>query len=179
MSEVTLHGKEGRPRRGGSKTILTPELADKIALHVRLGNYIETAAAFAGIAKQTLYNWLRKGARARSGIYKEFHDRMMVARAEAEILDMNAIMAAATKGHWEAAAWRLERRHPDHWARKDILKTEHVGADGGPIKIETQTPFTVTRLRKAIRELVRRELEEIGQNSSGADDGNQQAQDED
>ena len=38
---------------------------EQIVAAVRAGNFIETAAAFAGISKQTLYNWLKEGARER------------------------------------------------------------------------------------------------------------------
>jgi len=49
---------------------LTPEVQQKIVDAIRLGNYIETAAAYAGISKSTLYDWLKKGGRARSGKYR-------------------------------------------------------------------------------------------------------------
>ena len=42
---------------------LTPELRAKLMALLRAGNYVETAAACCGISKQTLYNWLREGAR--------------------------------------------------------------------------------------------------------------------
>ena len=48
---------------GKSKTKLTPELQERILLHLRVGAYVETAAACAGIHKDTFYEWMKKGAR--------------------------------------------------------------------------------------------------------------------
>jgi len=38
-------------------TKLTPAVQKKIVDAIKAGNYMETAAAYAGISKQTLYNW--------------------------------------------------------------------------------------------------------------------------
>ena len=54
---------------------LTPEVQEKILLHLRVGAYMETAAACAGIAKDTLYNWLKKGARGIAP-YAEFAEKV-------------------------------------------------------------------------------------------------------
>lgn len=42
---------------------LTSQLAGRICHIIRIGNYAETAAAHAGLAKQTYYNWLRDASR--------------------------------------------------------------------------------------------------------------------
>ena len=34
---------------------------NKIITAIRAGNYIETAAAYAGVNKSTLYEWLKRG----------------------------------------------------------------------------------------------------------------------
>jgi transposase len=121
-------------------TKLSPDLQKAIVDAIRAGNYMETAAAFAGVAKQTFYNWLRRGRRARSGRYREFVDAVKKALAEAEVRDLEVIRQAATgtgpfeeNPQWQAAAWRLERRNPKRWGRKD--RHEVTGKDGGPIPI--------------------------------------------
>ncbi len=118
--------------RRGRPTKLTPEIANQIVMAITTGNYIETAAAFAGIHKDTLYDWLKKGARAKSGPYQEFSDAVEKALAESEVRDVTLI-ANAAKDNWTAAAWRLERKHPERWGRRD--RTEVTGKDGGPIEI--------------------------------------------
>jgi transposase len=112
---MTDRSKAGRP------TKLTPALQEKIVMVIRGGNYIETAAAYAGISKQTLYNWLRRGARQKSGQYREFALAVEQALAEAEMRDLALIEQAARDGKWQAAAWRLERRFPKRWGRQDYL----------------------------------------------------------
>jgi len=97
---------------------LTPLVQKRIVDAITAGNYIETAAAFAGISKDTLYVWMRKGGRKRSGIYWEFSKSVDKALADAEVRDV-ATIAQAAAIHWQAAAWRLERKHPDRWARRD------------------------------------------------------------
>jgi len=121
---------------------LTPELCEKICGVLRAGNYVETAAAYVGIAKDTFYRWLRRGARATDANdtteieapYREFHAAVSEAIAASEIRDVALIAKAATE-QWTAAAWRLERRYPEKWGRKE--RHEHSGPEGGPIKTES------------------------------------------
>lgn len=104
-------------RRGpGRPTALTPAVEERIILAVRRGNYIETAAAFAGISKDSLYEWLKRGAREPDSAYAAFSDALEKALAEAEMSDLARIEKAAVEGTWQAAAWRLERRNPKRWA---------------------------------------------------------------
>lgn len=104
-------------------TKLTKELTDEICATVKAGNFIETAAAAAGISRSVLRLWLRKGNRAKNGIYREFLDRIKRAQAEAEIKDVKQIETAAEE-QWQAAAWRLERRNYKRWGKKDKLQQE-------------------------------------------------------
>ena len=108
---------------------ISKEKINQIVEAVRAGNFIETAAAFAGLSKQTLYNWLKEGARERdrreSGekpdrtkdLYVQLSLQIEQAMAEAEMRDVEIITRAAEQ-QWQAAAWRLERKYPDRWGRK-------------------------------------------------------------
>ncbi|MBH8598606.1 MULTISPECIES: hypothetical protein [unclassified Thermoactinomyces] len=102
-------------------TKLTPDIQKKIVSIIRLGHYIETAAAYAGISKQTIYNWMRQGAREEKGKYRNFHDAVTKALAEAEIRELAYIDQAAKKGSWQAAAWILSRRFPNRWGKETAL----------------------------------------------------------
>lgn len=104
-------------------TKLTPELQEKICQAIRAGNYIETAAAYAGVNKSTLYDWLKRGGRAKSGKYKEFSNAVEKALAEAEVRDV-FIIGKAAEENWQAAAWRLERKFPDRWGRRERWRSE-------------------------------------------------------
>lgn len=117
----------------GRPTKLNPEIKNKIVTAIRAGNYIETAAAYAGISKNTLYDWLRRGEREKQRVEKnprykirkseqpfvDFSDAVEKALAEAEVRDV-AIIAKAAEDQWQAAAWRLERKFPDKWGRKKL-----------------------------------------------------------
>ena len=109
--------KLGRPSK------LTPELQAQIILALRAGNYIEVAAAHVGIDKVTLYAWLREGAR-HPGRHREFSHAVLKAQAEAHVMDV-ARIAKAAQTQWQAAAWRLERKFPAQWGRRDYLTHEH------------------------------------------------------
>ncbi len=122
----------------GRPTKISNEIQHKIITAIRAGNYIETASAYAGISKNTLYDWLRRGEREKQRAEKnprykirkseqpfvDFSDAVEKALAEAEVRDV-AIIAKAAEEQWQAAAWRLERKFPDRWGRKVI---EHRGS---------------------------------------------------
>lgn len=104
-------------KRMGRPPKFNEEAANRIVIAVRGGNYMETAAALAGISKDTLYAWLRTGARQKSGQLRDFSDAVKKALGEAEATDLALIQKAAKDGAWQAAAWRLERRFRDKWGK--------------------------------------------------------------
>jgi hypothetical protein len=122
--------KKAKPKASkkaiGRPTKICPEIIEKIQSAILAGSYVETAAAFAGISKDTFYIWLKKGAAANSGIYYEFSDAIKRAMAEAELRDVMVINRAA-QTTWQAAAWKLERKYPNRWGLRS--KHEIVGAD--------------------------------------------------
>lgn len=134
-----------RPRdktTGRYVTKFTPELGDKVCDAVRAGNYMETAAAFAGVHKDTFYEWQKVGraAQAKTGrltaLEQQLADwvaQLEQALAQAEVRDL-AIIGKAAETQWQAAAWRLERKSPDRFGRRQ--RVEMTGADGGPLEVE-------------------------------------------
>jgi transposase len=121
--------------RTGRPTKLTPALQQEVVTLLRAGNYIETACAFVDVDKASLYAWLKRGNRQKTGIYRDFLNATEKAIAEAEIRDLEVIRK---DGAWQGAAWRLERKFPDKWGRRD--RHELTGKDGGPIEL---TPFVI------------------------------------
>jgi transposase len=142
--------KRGRPE------LIAPAVVDAIVLAISIGSTVETAAAHAGISRDTLHKWMRTGARDRRdgkrSAYALFSDRVSKAMANAELGFLGVIAEAARgreaepalldengkllrpaiperKPEWQSAAWWLERRHPERYARRVI----HVSEDGaGP-----------------------------------------------
>lgn len=114
-----------KPKRGvGRPSKINERIVNEITTLIRAGNYVETAAAAVGISKNTLYLWLRKGAKSGPGtLERKFRDDVLVALATSEVLDLNTVREASKK-EWQAAAWRLERRFPDRWRRRDGMTVE-------------------------------------------------------
>ena len=152
-----------RHREIGRPTKYSLEVQNKIVAAMQHGAYIETAAAYAGISKDTLHRWLKLGARAKtagkSSRFVAFSDAIERAMADCELRDLETIglfarglpveihhekttvdahghTSTETKverrieRHWTAAAWRLERKHPERWGRKMELS----GPGGEPLK---------------------------------------------
>jgi len=121
--------KTGRP------SSLSPEVHQAVITAVQAGNYLDTAAAFAGVSRDSLHEWARRGARERRRIdrgepprleetpYLEFSDALKRALAQAEVADVAQIAKASTE-HWQAAAWMLERKFPQRWGRHATVRVE-------------------------------------------------------
>lgn len=124
---------------------LTPALSDKIIGYLRAGAYIETAAAAAGISKQTLYNWLRRAADEdeKDPRFAAFAAAVEESQALAEVRDI-ALIGKAAETQWQAAAWRLERKSPERWGRKD--RVELSGKNGGAIEHRVSTDDLFARI---------------------------------
>lgn len=123
-------------------TKLTPQVRERVEQAMRAGSYAIAACRAAGIAESTFYRWLERGEEEESGIYREFHDAIRKAEAEAEVRAA-ATVTKAMGSDWRAAIALLERRFPSRWRRH--LSTELVGKDGGPIRSE-QSRIDLTKL---------------------------------
>jgi ABC-type nitrate/sulfonate/bicarbonate transport system substrate-binding protein len=94
--------KPGRPSK------LTPELQAEIILLLKTGNFVETACTTVGINKSTFYDWIKKGKKSNHphNKYKNFQEAVKKAMAWNE-------------ENWRAAAWKLSRKHPQKWGKKE------------------------------------------------------------
>ena len=115
-------------------TKLTPELQGSFLDGLALGLTHKLAAQRAGLGESTFYQWIAKGKEASSGLYRDFADEVMRAEGEAagRLLGQITLHASAD---WRAAAWILERRHPDDYGKR----TELTGKAGGPVLVEGKT----------------------------------------
>lgn len=112
--------------KGGRPTKLTDDVLHQIVTLIRGHNcYLETAAAFCGISKRTLFDWLRRGREehnlGKNTIYVRFLHAVEKASAEAELFDLAAIAKA---DDWKARAWRLERKYPRRWGRQEYVEVD-------------------------------------------------------
>lgn len=138
MPAKTPKRKPGRPSK------LTEETQAKIVRAVQSGNWLETAAAFAGVDGSTVRRWMAKGEPEDAPEpYRAFYTAIKQARAEAEVRAVALIQKAAQDGTWQASAWYLERSHPDRWGRKRL---EITGPDNEPVRLEVDVDSLEAKL---------------------------------
>lgn len=145
MAEPNEAAKVGRP------TVFDGSVVQTILNYVRAGAYIETAAGAAGIDKATLHRWLKAGAKGEAP-FAEFCAAVQKAMSEADMIDLARIDQAARgieviekdaktgketrkwflPPQWQAAAWRLERRHPKLYGRRNPDKVPDDPDDDPP-----------------------------------------------
>lgn len=140
----------------GRKSKLDKDRQDKLLKAIRVGNDKKVACALAGISEATLYRWLEQSNQKNaSEQLREFRELFERSEAEAEVLKVSRIAQAADNGRWQAAAWWLERKHPERWGQQTKIKAELSGPDGAPITV------TVEEARKVVLEML----------NEGEDDG--------
>ena len=141
-------------RGNGRPTKLTPETHTIIISAIRAGAYYEDAANMAGVSYDTLNNWKLRGAaeaerRANSKVregtavwkseqpFFEFFEACKKAEGNAVVGWLNKIDQASDE-HWQAAAWKAERRYPERYGRQRV---EWTGANGQPIQTAARVEF--------------------------------------
>lgn len=127
------------------KLKLNDRLCDEICNDIKAGVPIKHAAISHGITEVTFYNWYNKGAKARSGKFKEFHDQVEEAKSIAITLRARRIYKAGETS-WQADAWWLERVDPKNFGRKD---THQINAD---VKADVKSE-NIMKLEKSLSKL--------------------------
>lgn len=136
-------------------TKLTPLVQAAFCESRKIGASIAGAAGQAGISTDTATDWLKRGAVALSGIFREFYLADQIARSAFEVEALRIIQEAAGPRHvlrrrsghgpkgsfeeeteetlidWNAAAWLLARRMPDEYGPRQEMR--HTGPEGGPL----------------------------------------------
>jgi transposase len=119
---------------GGRPTKLNPEAAERALTVLRAGGHAEVAAQAAGVALRTWQEWLQRGdprgRKAADSPFRAFRRQVAEAEAAGEARHI-ALIARAGTTSWQAAAWLLERRHPERWARPAPREVE-VAAPAAP-----------------------------------------------
>lgn len=104
---------------------------------LRLGCSRRTATCTAGISEDTLSRWIRNNA--------DFAEA--IARAEEEAVARNiALVAHAARKNWRAAAWWLERTHPELYRLRTSINMSEEQIDD---EIEAQIQNLVCEKEKA------------------------------
>jgi hypothetical protein len=119
----------------GRKLKLTPAFIAEAAKLIGNGNTVSNVAPYMGITETTWYRWMEKGEESTIGIMREFYESIKKAQPVARIAAISGILQAGKEGNWQAFAWYLERTDPDNFGRKDRIKQEITGKDGGPVQV--------------------------------------------
>lgn len=106
-----------------AKLKLNDKLCDEICNDIKAGVPIVHAAISHGITHTTFYDWYNKGKNAKSGKFKQFHDKVEEAKSVAITLRARRIYKAG-EDNWQADAWWLERIDPDNFGRKDTHQVD-------------------------------------------------------
>lgn len=139
-------------RGKGQPSLLTPALLDRVREALPRCLYIEVAADMIGVSRRCFQGWLKLGrqeqknrdkktpVRAKADSHADLCCRLLAVvkatLAEAEASSVEHLQDARER-HWQAAAWLLERRHPERWSatRGDLaqlaalLKTQQAELD--------------------------------------------------
>lgn len=115
---------------------LTPEVYRKLVDSYAMGCSQGACAAFAGIDRDTLKDWMKLGEREgeRFALCRELKTQMEEALARSEVA-LAAVVHKAALTDWRAARTLLALRNPAQWSEKH--RVEMIGGDGRvPVKIE-------------------------------------------
>jgi hypothetical protein len=128
--------------KGGRPPAITAEVEHRLLQLLQAGVPKKDAAAACGVGESTLYRYQASSESFRSQVEK--------AESEAVAANTLVVRKAAQAGTWQAAAWWLERRRPEDWARTE--RVEVAGKDGGPISVDLRT-YSTEQLREIKRVL--------------------------
>lgn len=134
--EIIVH----RDTRDGRVPFRLADAGHRIIEAVKLGATYRLASQYAGIQIGTLYRWIDKAEKILTRleseedpiieeseiIYVDFLLRLQQAEGKAVVGWLAAIESAAVdQGKWQAAAWLLERRHPQEYGKRTEVHQHH------------------------------------------------------
>jgi hypothetical protein len=95
--------------------------------------------------------------------HDNFRHAVREAEMEANEVVEDALFQTATSGNVTAMLAWLYNRDPDQWADRRQMRTEHTGAGGGPVEVQTNTDVSLAQAvledpeaRDLARQLLRR-----------------------
>jgi hypothetical protein len=126
---------------GGRPPALNQATADTLLRYVRLGEFLEIAAAAAGVHDSTVRYWKRYAAeeleRGEPGPFAQFFTALKEAAALAQIDALREIRSGGK--NWQAAAWFKERTS-SRWRRRLAIAEldEDEDADAGGLEVRVR-----------------------------------------
>lgn len=105
----------------GAKEKLTKPMIKEATRLKKAGVNHKDIAAYIGVAPQTLSTWIHH---PRTKNQKEFAEAMKKTEADYKASLLAIIYNNAKKQSWQAAAWLLERKYPEEFARQDRTQVD-------------------------------------------------------
>lgn len=102
--------------KGGRSTKFTEEVKEKLLTAIRKGAPYEIACNYAGISFELFRQWRIKGSEHYNEEFVAFFEDLKQAEGHTALIWMDKIDKAMNEGAWQAAAWKLERRHYKHFS---------------------------------------------------------------
>lgn len=128
---ATAYKRQKSIRRPGRPTLFTPDRLKLILQSVELGCADMLCGMAAGVDYGTIREWVVRGENEGKGPFFEFAEDLKKAKGKRTNRLLGKIEVASTK-HWQAAAWKLERLHPEQYGRT-IQRVEHIDSQGNVI----------------------------------------------
>ena len=124
----------------GRPTLLSETVTSQLCAMLRAGNYLHVAVKAAGISRGTFDRWIQQ-SKGGDPTFVEFADRIDRARAEGQARHVALIAKSATED-WRAAAWLLERSHPQLWAGVSVrMRSDESSGTEEPVASSSDDPF--------------------------------------
>jgi len=120
-------------QRRGRPPLADPQRIERVLDAVSKGMTYRLAAAFAGVSYDTFNRWRRLSmSDDPPPELCDFCDALPAAEGQAAYRFASRIDEASERD-WRAAAWMLERRHPDDWSsnRRELDPIEGFGLNFG------------------------------------------------
>jgi len=105
-----------RERPADEQTLLTKDVADDLKDKILRGLTEQQACEMVGVGYRTYTTWMSKYP-----LFKEFIRRI---KAQVEHDALLYVKEAMQGGTWSAAAWFLERKWPQRYGKRDVLKQQ-------------------------------------------------------
>lgn len=153
-NQLSFDGPGNGAMRGQGGRTITYDLVDELKVNLERSMYVETACAAVGVTVLTVKNWLHMGRdfleRLEAGQIRDYQlsDMQMTCVdlfielnqviAENEMRDLDALQELVGEGDFRAIKFRLERRAPERWGKRD-----HLTIDDGSQQKVSQEPRIV------------------------------------
>jgi len=119
------------------RTTLTPDVIENVTAMLRAGCHDRVALKAANVPPSTFADWMRRGQSSRPGdeLFRELRQRVEQARAQGEAR-LVALLARQAEQDWHVAAWMLERRYPERWARTAVRPEKPAQPAPAPVEAD-------------------------------------------